>query len=580
MSSGKTCNIKGRYNTNNANDRKCAVIIIAMLFVSGLAISVEGIEGTSFNPSDIEWGKGVSNTLYKDGMLTNGEYSIKVVEFSSPVPGIKIIENGKTKIIPANPVEQAVHIGLYKDGVFIKEILLTIYSGIYISEDYEIKISATEFLPSNAKEWIVEYYKPWAKITIQKRGRPGFDVTFNFNPEKRIGINKDNKNRISYFNGDTFIVNVVLKNGKDASGNIVGDAVAKNVDVYLDIGQLILLSDPSKLHYSYNEILKDGSMSFDVMFGVPKMIEEQEFNLSVRQKFYDVKGAEYNKVSSILVSTGPRLIEIGKSMKDRLYLKDRSVVKLTVTNIGNFNIYDIHMEDNLDGNFVRADNGTEGDLRWNIPLLKPGEDWSVLYTVRPTDVNINGFTVLAANATIYIDIGGKRKQYNMSSNINTVVVNGPKIVLTKTVNKNTIKIGESVTVTVAAKNVGNAGTKIEVSDILPDSASLKGGVMYLKNWSEPGSTQAFSYTMFVNKEGQIELPAAISNYTSVEYYDMVRAVTSSDKLIINVVDPKNVTPVPSPTPTENTIVIPGFSVFSGMVAIMLITYRMMRKRDE
>ena len=58
---------------------------------------------------------------------------------------------------------------------------------------------------------------------------------------------------------------------------------------------------------------------------------------------------------------------------------------------------------------------------------------------------------------------------------------------------------------------------------------------------------------------------------------MIRAVASSDKLVINVTEPKKVIPTPSVTQTpENVIVIPGFSGVSGMVAIMLVVYIIMR----
>jgi hypothetical protein len=131
-------------------------------------------------------------------------------------------------------------------------------------------------------------------------------------------------------------------------------------------------------------------------------------------------------------------------------------------------------------------------------------------------------------------------------------------------------MGESVVVDVTIKNVGNAGTKIEVADTLPDSAFLKEGTMSLKNWSDAGSVHNFRYTMIMDKEGNIELPAAVGNYTDVEYKGMVRSATSSDKLVITVIDPKKVTPTPIPTqiPADDTIVIPGFSGFSGIFAII------------
>lgn len=120
-----------------------AVLIIILWLINPVSAS-------DFSPNDIEWAPAVSATLYKGGTLTNGEYMIKAIQFSSPVPGVK---NIKGEIVPETDVNPSVLLEIYKNGTLVKEIILTLQSEPYIDSDYEIKISATGFTAKNAKEW-------------------------------------------------------------------------------------------------------------------------------------------------------------------------------------------------------------------------------------------------------------------------------------------------------------------------------------------------------------------------------------------------------------------------------------------
>ncbi len=43
---------------------------------------------------------------------------------------------------------------------------MTPQSEAYIDPDYEVKTSVTRFMEKNAKEWVFEFYRPWATISI------------------------------------------------------------------------------------------------------------------------------------------------------------------------------------------------------------------------------------------------------------------------------------------------------------------------------------------------------------------------------------------------------------------------------
>lgn len=223
----------------------------------------------------------------------------------------------------------------------------------------------------------------------------------------------------------------------------------------------------------------------------------------------------------------------------------------------------------------------------DIPVLKPGQEWGTTYSIKPLETNINGFTIPAASAKFTVN----NKPYSASSQTPTVIVNGPKILLNKTVDKPVVNITEDVTVTVSVNNVGNIVTKAEVKDSLPDGVSLVSGSTSLASTPlELNTPQVFSYTIRMDKEGEIKLPAAIANYTGIEYRGTTRSVLSSERPVITVIDPSKITPTPTPTTTETpaptpqentatpsptntpeptpTPVTPGFEIASAVIVLI------------
>lgn len=179
----------------------------------------------------------------------------------------------------------------------------------------------------------------------------------------------------------------------------------------------------------------------------------------------------------------------------------------------------------------------------NVSLLRPGQEESYQYSIKALEANIDGFTIPAASATFTVN----NKHYSASSETTNIVVNGPKIVLNKTVSKSVVNISDEVTVTVSINNVGDIGSKIDVKDYLPEGVSLVSGMTSLENYSEPSTPMGFSYIIRMNYEGQYELPSAVANYTDVKFKGTTRAVKSSDRPVITVVDPSKITPTPTPT---------------------------------
>ena len=125
------------------------------------------------------------------------------------------------------------------------------------------------------------------------------------------------------------------------------------------------------------------------------------------------------------------------------------------------------------------------------------------------------------------------------------MVNGPKIIVNKTVNKNPVNISEDVMVSVSMINVGDTPTRVEIIDSLPESVNLVSGRTSLSSvFLELNAPQGFSYIIRKDIEGEVQLPPAVANYTDVEYRGLTRSQIISNMPIITFIDPSKVTPTP------------------------------------
>lgn len=544
------------------NMKKFLVLLIILWFATSFPAA-------AFITDEIEWAPAVEGTLYKGNNLTNGPYMVKAVQFPSPVRGFK---NFKGEIIPETSVDPMVYLEIYKDGTFLKEALLTMQSGPELDPDYEFRISAVEFLPGNSREWVMEYYKPWAKVAVSLRGKPELNVTVT-------------TEKASYTSSSDQVITakVTIKNN--------GDAIAKNVDVLLNPDKLVLRGGGTgQLHQSYLELKKDESKSYEVVFLVPDVVDQTNYSLSADTKSIDVKNLEYKSSGSVSITVSPKqnYYSVSKAFsKSRIYLSDMLMVRLNVANNGAMDMTDIILTDSINPNFELK---SDTSLTWNIPVIKPGEWKDIGYSIKPLETSINGFTFPVVNAQFKVN----NKQYNISSNASTVIVNGPKIIINKTIDKQFINISDDVTVTVSIQNIGNIATRMEVKDFLPENVSLVSGSTSLDStFLELNTTMGFSYIIRVNTRENIELPAAIANYTGIEYRGMTRSSVESGRPVITVIDPtmnRSINPaIPTLTPNVQmksgetnplqatsspiaseptpTPITPGFDIMFGIVVL-------------
>lgn len=499
------------------------LVLILTIFLSVNITSV-----AAFSSNDIEWDTATTGTLSKGGILTNGDYTVKAVQFASAVPGVKDI-NGN--IIPETDVDPSVLIEIYENNVLIKDLVMTTQSEAYIHPDYEVKVSTTGFNARNAKEWVYEYYNPSVSVSVQLRAKPKIEVTV-----------ATDKTTYTSYKDQAITATVTVKN--------TGKAFAKNVDVNLDLGELKLRGgDISQLHQYYYKMENGASNEFSVILVVPDLLDEKSYTLSADSSFNDLKDIDYTSTTgtiSTTVSPQQNYFTLSKAVsKDRMYLQETIIMRITAANGGRFNVYNIHITDVMSDDFELM---SSSPFSWDIPVLEPGQEWGATYSISPLETNINGFTLTEASAQFTVN----NKQYTETSQKPTVIVNGPKIILNKSVDKSEVNITKDVTVTVTINNEGNIATRAEVRDILPKGVSLVSGSITLEDlYLEINDPKTFSYTIRMNKDGNITLPAAVANYTGIEYRGAVRAALSSERLVITVVDPSK---IPPPTPTPDAII--------------------------
>lgn len=485
---------------------KSSLLISIIILSLGMWIGVSKA-ATNFSENDIEWNSATSGTLYRGDTLTNGEYSIKAVQFSQPVPGVKNIQGN---IVPSTSVSPAIYLDIYKNEQLIGEIIMDMASKPYISPDYEVKISVTGFLQRNSRQWVYEYYNPWATVSIQTRAVPNLNVE----------ILTDKSDYASY-DDKMITAKVVIANG---------DAFVKNVSVELNIDGLKLqVGNSGDLHQNYYKIDANSVESFGVKLNVPELAEETSYNLTADATGYDAKNIEYIANSSTTITVTPKeYLTISKGLRDRIYLGDNESVKIIVSNGWVYDINNITVTDDMSENFALSDNGSK--LEWHIPVLKPGQEWDITYTARPLKANLEGFSIPSAVARFTIN----NRDYKTSSDNTNVIVNGPIIILTKTVDKDYAKLGEDVEVTVSINDVGDIPTRVEVKDSLPDDITMVSGQTSLgSTFLELNSPQEFSYVIRKSSEGETILPVAVAHFTDIAYRDTKWSEIESNRPVIN-----------------------------------------------
>jgi hypothetical protein len=205
----------------------------------------------AYNEDDLEWACGNSKKLHLGETISNGNYTVEAYNFP------RNNDSGS----------QIVGIKLYEERTLVAEEILK--SGDEYIHDDEVRITALE-LSLTDPDWTTDYPEEgWARIKIERRGLPLFDVRFETDEE-------DYPAYTSHIEAGITIQNR-------------GDARADDVDIRIDGGGLELVAGKTGYHYSEIErgdrvdAKPDTSAADPIMlrFKLPPIAEDRIFNLTV-----------------------------------------------------------------------------------------------------------------------------------------------------------------------------------------------------------------------------------------------------------------------------------------------------------
>ncbi len=435
----------------------------------------------AYDEDDLEWACSKSKELHLGEGITCGNYTVMTYNF------------------PRSDQNQFVGIKLYENNILIADQMLK-EGEDYIHDD-EIRITALELWMTD-QDWTDLPTDQWAKIKIEPRGLPRFEVEFE------TGEDEDEYEPYSSIEMDLIIQNI-------------GDAEAEDVNVYVDVETLETFEMiRGKTRYHRSEIergeLFDSNIdtaSFDpitLRFGVPSVIEDTVFNIIVNIEYYDIKDIKYCYSISYPVKV-LSMFRISKSINDNIYMDEIATVTISLRNDGTRPINSIAVSDTLPSEFEPDENSS---LLWELDL-GAGESRSFTYQLKPTQPSEGGYVIPAAVAKW----SGDGRTYTLHSNSPRVTVYGPKIELSKRVDPETIEEGGIVAVEILVKNTGNVLASVDVVDSLPTGAVLIDGASGGRAVLAASESHIFGYSMRVNRAGYAELPPAVAHFADTHDYD-------------------------------------------------------------
>ncbi len=489
------------------------IIFIVLFGTTGIA-QLEGLQ--------LQWTGGVSGKLLRGEVLTYKGYSVEVMAFPAPV------ESSKYKPEPEEPVTPFVELNISKNGKFINKFVLGL-SESYVVPDGELKVTAKELPAQNAREWLFESYAPWAIIELNPRGTPGLGVS----------VQTDKDKYTSSYTTD-IVTTVIIEN--------TGSADAVNVDL------AILTELPIKrgsLKYHYDRIKIGESITESLTFTTPILTEQKTRTISANVSGYDVMETLYTAKSSKSISIAaevPVSLVIRKSTVDKMYLKDYTIVSLSVKNNGRYDATNVNITDYLPESFRLLGSRS---LNWVVDIPVGGE-WDYRYTIRPAKANKEGVVFPAATAEFTF----RNEFYSLRSNQPRIIVYGPEIILTKQTDVSEVNPGDTVTVSVVAENRGSTPTRVSIMDTLPDKVTLISGSTVKEDFLEATMKMGFNYTLRVDSNEQITLPPATAEFFELGSKGR-RISTNSQEVELHIKSLKKTpTPTPSITTPVPTITVP------------------------
>jgi len=417
---------------------------------------------TSMIGTAVEWGDRVEGELRWGETLQLGDYSLEAADFT-----------------PEDKSPRMVMLNLRKGGELIATRPLK--SGESFTIDDEVMVVAGDVM-------MIDYLldgsaEPKASVSLLLRAVPDLQI--------RVVSKED-----SYRGGDRAKVEVEVEN--------VGMTEAEDVKLEVNFdpeiaGERFSISNLAPGDVWDEDLSTRKVDPLEVNFRVPSVAGPQVVRVEARARYLDTEGGVHESVGGTSFDLfGP--LRVFKYADDEIRFGEESYVHLSVSNGGDRSLV-VALTDSAGRDFK-----TDSSLEWKM-TIPPGESRTASYTVdakKPGD----GQTLPPAEATYSVD----GTIYKVKSSSPVVDVIGPLVEVAKGASSARVRPGETVTVTVTAKNVGNRRTKASLKETVPAWATLVAGETEINPLLLPGEEAAIVYTISCRDPGSYEIPATAVCY--------------------------------------------------------------------
>lgn len=449
--------------------RIALIALLAVFIFSVLSI-------TAFAADEVEWvEKKDAAKLYWGNTIVVEGYEIKAEDFN---------EN------------KMVFVSISKDGEKLKTSPLT--AGLEFDYNNEIKVYAQnvdpnyEIIKKDGKEFKTGNWNPYAQLDILVRGKPSFDIDVETKKDRY-----DSDSRID--------LKITIKND--------GEAKAENVVLNVDTCGLEVIN--GKMKHTYTEIPKKGTVQpVNLTLKASAPWEDTHYNITVKTTCEDIGGKKYESIGYKNITVSKKWdLTISKNFVKERHMGDIIPVSVNARNSGLCNINDIVLKDSIMSNMHLQNDAT---LEKKISL-KSGETVEDIFKYALIPEKPGEFTFPAIVATFTLPNGESGKITSNSSE--KIMIYGPYIEITKTVDKQQLNSGDELTVTVITKNTGNVDASVTVTDTIPSEAKLISGDTSFKQVLEKkGGSKTITYILQMHKEGEIKIPACKATFLDLDKY--------------------------------------------------------------
>lgn len=288
-----------------------------------------------------------------------------------------------------------------------------------------------------------------------------------------------------------------------------GDADLENLSVVINSGDLQVIRGGATWHFG--NLTVDDEKTIYARLRVPSWVSETEgeaFVVAVNVTGFDYRDAMYTESASTEILVLPRFdLKVRKTVNKHISMDQSAWVRIDLENTGKRDL-DVILNDTVPQGFVLYGNATGTHWRFNIT---PSESRSFSYLMKPERPGV--FEIPGAVAEFVM--GGRN--ITMWSNAPTITVDGAYIIVTKTTHPANVSLGDLVTVALNITNTGNRDAVINLTDGLPEGASLVSGNTTLSATLAANQTVGIEYAISFSVPGTVALGAPTVAVTSDGY---------------------------------------------------------------